>query len=125
MGDGRAPALKRSTTSTSPVGTSTSSRGSPSFMEVNYGPFFQDMKRKVRKVRRREGTVTIDFPEHIDWSFERVLTSTRYHVSRHELETQWSFEDLCIANDTIDLLDDAEHRSAEEARRKAASERER
>lgn len=35
----------------------------------------------------------------------------------------WSFEDLCIANEVIDMLDDAETRSADEARRKAKSER--
>lgn len=49
------------------------------------------------------------------------MTSPRYTVSRHELETCWSFEDLCIANDTIDMLDDAEAEASDRARRRAES----
>ena len=54
---------------------------------------------------------------------ERVLTSSRYTVSRHEIETLWCFEDLCIANDTIDMLEAAESEAADNARRKAENRR--
>lgn len=52
-----------------------------------------------------------------------MLTSPRYTVSRREIETEWSFEDLCIANDTIDMLDDAEAEAAKAARRKSQRQR--
>ncbi len=45
-----------------------------------------------------------------------MLTSSRYHVSRVELETQWSFEDLCVAHDVIDLLEEAEAEGMRRAR---------
>lgn len=45
-----------------------------------------------------------------------MLTSSRYHVSRVELETQWSFEDLCVAHDVIDLLEEAEAEAGRRAR---------
>ena len=55
----------------------------------------------------------------IEWGVERVLVSERYKVSRAELETAWSFEDLQTATRVLDALEDAEMEAV--ARAKASA----
>jgi hypothetical protein len=52
-----------------------------------------------------------------------VLVSTRYKTTRQEIESWWSFEDLMIAHDTLDALEEGESRAAERARAKAEADR--
>lgn len=62
-------------------------------------------------------------PEGVDWTIERILTSTRYKATRRELETWWSFDDLMIAHATLDMLEEAESSASDRARREADAKR--
>lgn len=47
-----------------------------------------------------------------------MLTSPRMNATLSEIETSWSFDDLAMANEILDSLEDAEGRAYEQARRR-------
>lgn len=44
----------------------------------------------------------------------RIATSRRYSDSLHTIETEWSVEDVMLANEVLDALEDAEIRARPE-----------
>jgi hypothetical protein len=55
--------------------------------------------------------VTVHLPEDADVVFFRVATHARNRASMHEIETQWSFDDLMIFDAVLTALDDADRRA--------------
>jgi hypothetical protein len=54
----------------------------------------------------------------VDWFLERILVSERYTVSRRELETYWTIEDVLSAHQVLDAIDEAHERARIKAERK-------
>lgn len=46
---------------------------------------------------------SVPIPDHIDWFMWRVLSSDRLQVSRVELLTCWTLEDVLDAHEVLDL----------------------
>lgn len=44
-------------------------------------------------------------PEHVDWLVHRIAASDRYSSGLHEIETQWSIEDLLDAHQVLDIYE--------------------
>ena len=56
--------------------------------------------------------VVVDIPAHLkdEWTIWRVASSNKFSDSLIDIETLWSLDDLCDANDVLDVLEELERR---------------
>lgn len=69
------------------------------------GKFFRRVPYK-RRYRNPEPLVDLA-PSSVDWRIWRIVISK--HATLQEIETHWSIDDLCDANEALDVKSDIEH----------------
>ena len=74
--------------------------------------FFSRIAGRPTRDDSKKGKRGIPIPPGVEWLFERVLLSGKYHVGRRELETYWTIIDVDNAHLTLDALHLAEEQAS-------------
>ena len=82
-----------------------------------FGRLTKQSRKQDRRRRDEDGESGVEVPDHIHWPIWRVVLNEHMAVGLIEVETQWSLNDLCDANDLLDLIEEQEKKAIKKAKK--------